>query len=783
MIRRFSVLVAFAVLCLGCGSSGGFDALDQGGASSPATANLFVQAPPVTGQVLVQDASGATLAEVEATAGVASLALPPDVFARVETLAQGSSPLLVTFTPDNPLDLEAGPGSATFRATIPMPEAGDVVGVDPVSSMIANRLSRHPELSFEEAARQVFDYLGLPIGTNPEHLFEDTPFEQALFFAEAREAGGVDILLGEIESEIDQGSDSSARFLVAGGANPLLATLEKLAGQLKSSALEFVGGAVVSEAAGWLQGLIGFPSEPSIQQVLDAIDALRQDIARLSTQIDNGFRTQAYITKDQPLAALRAKVSEDNDILAEWASPSNGTPPTQAQITQKMSEIRVAYNGALTSAIQAELPSQGPSGSEPGLIGLYLDGTLPRFYGVVQGETAFNHLARALQFQQLILNLQVEAFHFERPSLLYDAERAIDNFFAGAKLQFQQYPLLFDQEHLLLDRGTKLLWTRRPLIIDDYRKIPDLLKTYTLGGTPAGKWRLPTAAEFDTLVSGTGGTGVDQNTNIGMKREGFLPVNGADQIGEWGIRPLNFLALVAPLDFSSPYATLIHVSNFRRSSELMGEINPYSGFVTKPYKVAFYLVREEPTVESITVSAAERSPFSLAYTATAKLSDGSSRDVTNLVIWSVVNPSGSSVAHDVARISNAPDDDGLLTLRVSEPRDLTVVATYKTIQGRLAVPSRRFDPPAIINIVISPVRYHVPSDGYPFSLAFSARTVRANGQLKDANTEVIWTSSDPSVQVSSSGLVTATRPATQKTVDVQARLGNIVQTSRVVLDP
>jgi hypothetical protein len=785
MYRYGAALAAFLFLSAGCGSSGDVNVI-SGQSAGPVlmesgTANLFVQGPPVAGQVTVQNAAGQTLAQGPALAGVASFKLPENFFADASLRAQGGSGILVTFLVEEAEHLNAGGGPATFRAVVPDPVMYDVVGVDPVSAMIATHHLDH-DLPLESAARDVYNYLDLPLDTDPEHLFQDTPFEASLFYQHARQAGGIDRLLSQVETEIDQQQNSSQRFLVNDGAKGILDTLAE---QLQSSALEFVGGQVVSHAAGWLQGLIGFPADPTIQDVLDAIDGLRADIARLSTQIENVARTQAYITKDAPLATLRAEVSSDNDTLAQWASPTNQARPTQAALTKKMDEIHLKYNAALATAVQAELPSDGASGKDPGLIAMYLEGTVPRLYSATTVERAMYHLSRALELQQLILNLQVESFHFQVPAELYEAELAIDTYFANAKLQRQQYPLPFDMENLLLDRGTGLLWTRRPVILDDWRKIPDLVRNYTLGNTPAGQWRLPTVAELDTLVSATGGTGIDQHTEIGMKRDGFLPINGASEIGDWGIQPLNHLVLAGPIDYFSPTlgrATMVHVSNFRHSFENLGD---YDGRFDRviPFKLAFYLVRNAPTVESLTVSETGRTATTISYKAMARLSDGSQRDLTNLVRWKALNRSGVAVSHDVARISNASKDDGRLTLRVSGAADLKVVATYQSVEGSLAVPTVTFAAPPITNIVISPVRYEVAADKYPFQLAYHARTVRANGQVADADTQVTWSSSDPTVQVSASGLVQAVRPASRKTVQIKATLGSVSQTATLVLDP
>lgn len=791
-IRR-AALAASLLFVVGCGSSND-SYVASGGTSSPSqattAANLFIQGPPVTGQVTALDASGRTVATAPAVAGVASLSVPASSLGDVR--AQGDSPLTIRFIVDDPLHLDAGDGDATFSAEVPAVVDGDVVGIDAVSSLIALYHDSHPEMTFEEAAAEVFEYLDLPEDTNPEHLFTDTDFESSLFYSEARANGGVDLLLEQVTAEIDlAGNAEPGRFLQANLADAV--NLNGIATSLARSALDFNLGALQGELkdqlVGWLQGVVGISGPPGIGDVLNAIEGLRQDIERLGTQIERLQNISAYKALDNILATQRSDALVDTERLLLWASPTNRVPPSEAQIAANMSAIRQRYNSTLTSAANLELPRVGATGaSEPGLVGLYLDGTVPRLYGAHNKDKATFHLRRSLNFQQTVLNLMVEALHYERPSLLLDAEVAIDTYFANFKSQQQQYPLPFDEDNILLDRGTKLLWTRRPLIVDDGREIARLIAGYTLGDAPRGSWRLPSPGELATLVSATGGTGIDQHTEIGMLREGFLPVNGASTIGDWRIGELNWLVLTNDFraDNVSAGGTMVHVSNFRQSRNSVVDYDRHSG-VSTPHRVAFYLVRSAPEIESIAVSEKSRTATSVSFVATARMSDGSSRDVTELVRWGAQTSSRGNVGPDVARISNVAGTDGVLTYRTSDGNPITVVATHNSVEGRLQAPRLAFQAPALTSILISPVRYQVASDGYvnnSVEIAFTARTARANGALANAGTEVTWTSSDPAVAtVSNSGLVRAIRPGSIKVVDITATIGGRSQTSKLVLNP
>ncbi len=797
MLTNFTRAVIILVLIAGCGSSspnysGATPITDQN--ASLRAPNFLVQGPTVQGHVTVADAGGQVVAQGPAVAGLATLSLPPGVLLPADQVnaQMTGAPLLVTFVVDDGDDLNAGDGAASFFAEVPAPQEGDLVGVDAVSSLIALYHRAHPELTFEQAALKVFDYLRLDADTDPEHFFDDTEFHSDLFFAEARASGGIDALLQKMVAEVSGPSHSGGRLLQANVALP--GVFDLIARRLADSVLKYAenqAGQVENRIIGFLEGLIGIgDSGPSIQDVLDSLNSLREDINRLSQRIDQQTNIITYAIKDATVAPLRASSASDNRILTEYADPNNGAPPNQAQVGELMSRVRDRYSSALTLINTLELPEGGPRGGE-GLIGLYLNAVVPRLYGAPQKEKATYHLRRSLGFQQLVLNLLVEAYHFATPSLLLDAELAVDDYFDNAKEQRQQYPLAFDEEKLLLDRQNNRLWTRKPVVLSDPRIVTAFVQRYTVDSSPPGSWRIPSADEMDTLVSATGGTGIDQHTELGMLREGFLPINGSNMVGDWRIGPFSWKVLVGSpfINNTGMRATFIHVSNFRRSTETLANLDLRTRGLGDPVgPVAFYLIRDLPHITSITVRERARSGFTASYIAMARLSDGSERDVTDVVRWSLSSATGAPITHSTARISNVPESDGVITYRAATSPAMTVSAVYNDVEGTFAAPATNITLPPVTEILLSPLRYVVPSDGYTaaggkFEKAFDARTVRANGAISDANATVTWRSSDSRVTVSSQGLVTATRPTAKTTVIITASFAGVSREARLVLSP
>jgi hypothetical protein len=759
-----SVLLLYAVS--GCGGSS-VDAI-SGQSSQPssvASSNYYVHGPSVQGQVEVASASGEVLAQAPALAGLASLTLPEAVFLG---RAQGTSSLFVRFTPDDPTDL-GSTGEATLWAEDPLPEKDDVVGVDAVSSLIALYHREHPELSFEQAALKVFAHLGLPEDSDPEHYFEDSIFEADLFHAEAARNGGVDSLLELMVAEVENGPTTRRPLLIESTLR--LPTLDDFASRLFDSALGFVQG----ELEGWLQGVIGLPRATTLDDVLNAIESLRADIDKLSQQIADTAARAAYDAKIAQLTNERANLKTDNQTLAGWFSRAARNPVPQSQVDEFMRGISEHYGrgATLKKAFELEMPSRGAGGNQPGAIGLSLNASLPRLYSAANKQDAMEHLEGAIGFQQSVLNLVVEGLHYEIPSKLAEAEGIIDTYFANAKSYQQQYPLPFDEENVLLDRGTNLLWSRRPLAIDDVRKIDSFLRSYALGGSPPGAWRVPFTHEFRPFVWGSG------RSNEVMKSGGFLPINGSSVVGDWGTT-YPYLALTYPLVGSRTFEA--HMVDVRDSAIVeRGVVSERQ--VNVPYDVAtvaFYVVRPAPTVESLSLALKSVDRWNVYYSAQAALSDGTSRDVTALVRWSVRGAGGQEVSSDVARISNIPGDEGHLTFRESG-RAVSVGAIYNNVQQFTGVDQGRTFTAPLKSVVVSPVNYQVPSGGFngpnnTFTRQYFAQLVLENGDVDGARSTqdpsktdwVRWSTSDSSVSIDQNGVILASRPSAQKVVTITA---------------
>lgn len=786
-LNRFAAFAFLLYSVSGCGgSSGGSDISGQAAQpTSIAASNYFVQGPSVEGQVAVANASGDIIAQAPASAGLASLTLPESVFTGGDVRAQGSaSSLFVTFTPDEPTDLGSS-GEATFSAEDPAPVKDDVLGVDAVSSLIALYHREHPELSFEQAAMKVFIHLGLPEDTDPEHFFEDTAFEAGLFQAEAAKNGGVNGLLDQLVDEVDRGPVTQRPLLIA---SPLrLPILDDFAQDLYHSALGFVEGQLV----GWLQGVIGLPHETSLDDVLNAIESLRADIEKLSQQIADTAARASYDAKIALLTNERANVRTDNQTLTGWFSRAARNPVPQSQVDDLMRDITQHYGrgATLNKAYEIEMPSQGASGGQPGAIGLSLNASLPHLYSAANKEDALNHLEGAIGFQQSVLNLVVEGLHYEIPSRLSESEAVIDHYFANAKSYMQQYPLPFDEENVLLDRGTNLLWSRRPLVINDARNIDNMLRSFALGGSPAGAWRVPFTHEFRPFAWGPG------RGNEVMKNGGFLPVNGSSVVGDWGTS-FPYLALTYPL-YNGSHILDAHMVDVRDSAIVeRGVVSERQ--VHQPYDVstvAFYVVRPAPTITNINLYLKSAERWNVYYGATANLSDGTSRDVTALVRWSVRGAGGQEVTNDVARISNIPGDEGHVAFRESG-RAVSVGAIYNDVQNFTGVDQGRGFTAPVKSVVVSPVNYQVPGGGFTgpnstYTRQYSAQLVLENGDVDRAvSTQdpsktgwVRWSTSDSSVTIDQNGVLVATRPTSQKIVTItatQPRVG-VVGTAKLIL--
>lgn len=142
-------------------------------------------------------------------------------------------------------------------------------------------------------------------------------------------------------------------------------------------------------------------------------------------------------------------------------------------------------------------------------------------------------------------------------------------------------------------------------------------------------------------------------------------------------------------------------------------------------------------VSPVTMSIAKGT--SLRLSASALYSDGSTRDVTDQVMWTSQDPG-------VAKVSSDPDSAGLLLAQAEGA--VTVVVTWATwaagatARSLSASTQVTVGPPLLVNLSISAPSTTLRVGGV---LSLSAGSLYSDGSRPDMTDEVLWSSSDPGV--------------------------------------
>lgn len=132
------------------------------------------------------------------------------------------------------------------------------------------------------------------------------------------------------------------------------------------------------------------------------------------------------------------------------------------------------------------------------------------------------------------------------------------------------------------------------------------------------------------------------------------------------------------------------------------------------------------------------------FTALARFSDGTSRDVTGAVVWSSSNEA-------IVTVGNGPGDKGLVSAIGPGDTDVVVTDSATRVQGRtiVFVPG---DAPQLRAIVVTPNPGSVNLGG---KLQFAALGVLSDGTTQDLTRDVAWSSSQPNVlTIDAAGLST-----------------------------
>lgn len=179
-------------------------------------------------------------------------------------------------------------------------------------------------------------------------------------------------------------------------------------------------------------------------------------------------------------------------------------------------------------------------------------------------------------------------------------------------------------------------------------------------------------------------------------------------------------------------------------------------------------------VSPVTMSIAKGT--SLRLSAFAVYSDGSTRDVTDRVLWTSQDPS-------VAKVSNDPDSAGLLFAQAEGA--VNVIATWATGAAARSLGASTqvtVGSPLLVNLSIAAPSTTLRVGGV---LALSAGSLYSDGSMPDVTDAVTWSSSDPGVLTLSNddgscGVATA---RSDGVVQVTATLDGVVATFDVVVTP
>ena|GEM_PF-4899728 len=165
------------------------------------------------------------------------------------------------------------------------------------------------------------------------------------------------------------------------------------------------------------------------------------------------------------------------------------------------------------------------------------------------------------------------------------------------------------------------------------------------------------------------------------------------------------------------------------------------------------LTVKEPTVVSITVepgSGRIETGQSLSFTASATMSNGTTKDVTNEASWSVVN-------RNVASISSQGVATGLAS------GSTTVQASYGGQTGSAGLTVKE---PTVVSITVEPGSGSIQTGQ---TLSFTASATMSNGTTKNVTNDASWSTSNSNVaNISSQGVATG---VTSGSTTVQASYG------------
>lgn len=224
------------------------------------------------------------------------------------------------------------PFRGTMRAVVRAYRPLSVVHVNPVTTLVAAYLDRHPAMSLADATRNVKRFLALPrwatVGRDVRR--SRSLFDGSKFLAQADQAGGFDTLIRQLARQVDDAatthsfraareSDTAAASTVDG-----VGVLTSLASSLGDGAASYVGG----DAAGWLLAQFGLGDglgsdlaqiQQQLQQIADDLTTIKSQLNQVAAAVVQGTYSQ--------LAAVAAPILGQIDYAEGQLSLLANLPP------------------------------------------------------------------------------------------------------------------------------------------------------------------------------------------------------------------------------------------------------------------------------------------------------------------------------------------------------------------------------------------------------------------------------------------------------------------------
>jgi hypothetical protein len=201
--------------------------------------------------------------------------------------------------------LDGRPFDGTMRAVVRHYRPLNVVHVNPVTTLVAAYLDRHPGMDLHEATRNVKRFLALPKWTTIGRDVRRSRalFDGSTFLAQADRANGFDTLIRQLARQVDDPASTHAFRAARQTDAAAVATvdgvslLSSLASTLGDQAVSYASGA----AAGWLLDQFGLGDgigsdlaeiQQQLQQLADDLTTIKSQLNQVAAAVVQGSYSQ-----------------------------------------------------------------------------------------------------------------------------------------------------------------------------------------------------------------------------------------------------------------------------------------------------------------------------------------------------------------------------------------------------------------------------------------------------------------------------------------------------------